>query len=134
MTMSSEAENQRRSKWGAVSFQRRRFPRIDITLPVEYHVVETEEEKVKAVVAQNISSGGLLLLLPEFQPVSTCLRVRLYLGTRDIGAGVKVAWTEILTGREKNEFRCGVCFTDIVEGDLEFIREFISEYMERERE
>ena len=51
MTMSSEAENQRRSKWGAVSFQRRRFPRIDITLPVEYNVVETEEEKVKAVIA-----------------------------------------------------------------------------------
>ncbi|MDZ4384759.1 MAG: PilZ domain-containing protein, partial [Nitrospirota bacterium] len=115
-------------------FQRRRFPRIDITLPVEYNVVETEEEKVKAVIAQNISTGGLLLVLPEFQPVSTCLRVRLYLGTRDIDAGVRVAWTEILTGREKNEFLCGVFFTDIVAGDLEFIREFITEYMERERE
>ena len=92
------------------------------------------EEKIKAVIAQNISSGGLLLLLPEFQPVSTCLKVRLYLGIRAIDAGVKVAWTEILTGREKNEFRCGVCFTDIMEQDLEFIREFIIEYMERERE
>lgn len=132
--MSSKAENQRQSKWGAVSFQRRRFPRIDIILPVEYNVIETEEEKVKAVIAQNISTGGLLLVLPEFQPVSTCLRVRLYLGTRDIEAGVRIAWTELLTGREKSEFRCGVCFTDIVEGDLEFIREFISEFMERERE
>ncbi len=131
--MSSEIKNQGQSKWGAVSFQRRRFPRIDITLPVEYGVVEIKDDKFRTVIAQNISSGGLLLVLPEFQPISTCLKIRIYVGVRSIDAEVKVAWTELLTGREENEFRCGVCFINISEGDLEFIRQFITEYMERER-
>lgn len=131
--MSSETDNQWRSKWGAVSFQRRRFPRIDITLPVEYSVFEAEEDKLRSVIAQNISSGGLLLILPEFQPLSTCLKIRIYLGLRSIDAEVKVAWTEFLTGREKNEFRCGVFFVNISEADLEFIRQFIAGYMERTR-
>lgn len=128
--MSSET-NQSQSKWGAVSFQRRRFPRIDITLPAEYSVVEREEDKLRTVTAQNISSGGLLLILPEFQPLSTCLKIRIYLGTRSIDVEVKVAWTELLTGRERNEFRCGVYFTTIAEADLQFIKQFIAEYMER---
>lgn len=131
--MSSEPENQRKPKWGAVSFQRRRFPRIDITLPVEYSVIEISDDKFRTVVAQNISSGGLLLILPEFQPLSTCLKIRIYIGMRAIDAGVKIAWTELLTGREKNEFRCGVYFTNISEADLGFIKQFIAEYMEREK-
>lgn len=131
--MSSETDNQSRSKWGAVSFQRRRFPRIDITLPVEYSVVEREEDKFRHVIAQNISSGGLLLILPEFQPVSTSLKIRIYLGKKSIDAEVKVAWAELLTGRERNEFRCGVFFVNIQEVDLEFIKQFVVEYMERLR-
>ncbi len=133
MTISSKRDNQGRSKWGAVSFQRRRFPRIDITLPVEYGVIEIKDDKLRTVIAQNISSGGLLLVLPEFQPVSTCLKIRIYVGERSMDAEVKVAWTELLTGRERNEFRCGVCFVTIAEDDLEFIKQFITEYMEHER-
>ncbi|HBI24305.1 MAG: hypothetical protein A2Y48_00285 [Nitrospirae bacterium RIFCSPLOW2_12_42_9] len=131
--MSSETENQIKSKWAAVSIQRRRFPRIDITLPAEYHVVVEGEERFRPVAAQNISRGGLLLIMPEFQPFSTCLKIKIHLGERSIDAEVKVAWTELLTGREENEFRCGVYFINISEADLEFIRQFIGEYMERER-
>lgn len=129
----SETGGQLQSKWGAVAFQRRRFPRIDITLPLEYSPLETKEDKFKSVVAQNISSGGLLLILPELNPLSTCLKIRIYLGNKSIDAEVKVVWTELLTGREKNEFRCGVFFTDISDGDLELIKQFINEYLERDR-
>lgn len=129
--MSSESDKQWQYRWGAVSFQRRRFPRIDITLPVEYTVVDAEQGKFRPVTAQNISIGGLLLILPEFQAESTCLRIKIYIGERPINAEVKVAWTELLTGRERNEFRCGVYFVDVSESDLEFIRQFITEYMER---
>jgi len=129
--MSSKIDRQSQPRWGAVSFQRRRFPRIDITLPVEYAVIEGEEGRFRAVTARNISMGGLLLILPEFQAESTCLRIRIYIGDRPVDAEVRVAWTELLTGRERNEFRCGVYFIDISEEDLEFIKKFIVEYMER---
>lgn len=94
-------------------------------------MVEAEQCKFKSVTAQNISIGGLLLILPEFQAESTCLRIKIYIGERPIDAEVKVAWTELLTGRERNEFRCGVYFINVSEADLEFIKQFIVEYMER---
>lgn len=133
MTTPSDTDNQSRSKWGVVSFQRRRFPRIDVTLPVEYSILEAEKEGTRSVVAQNISMGGLLLILPELQAVPTCLKIRIYIGVRAIDAEVKVAWTELLTGRERNEFRCGVHFMNVAEADLSFIKEFIAEYMERNK-
>ena len=129
--MSSETENQSQSKWGSVAFQRRRFPRIDITLPVEYSPLETKEDNFRTIIAKNISSGGLLLVLPEFQPLSSTLKIRIYLGVKTIDAEVKVTWTELINGREKNEFRCGVFFTNITEGDLESIKQFTVEYSER---
>lgn len=121
-------------KWGVVSFQRRRYPRIDITLPVEYDIVEKGEPRIRSVVAMNISSGGLLLILPEYLPVSSYLKIKIYLGDRVVEALVQVVWTELLTGREINEFRCGVFFVSISDEDLDFVKQFVLEYMERKRQ
>jgi len=128
-----EAREVEKKKWGLVSFQRRRYPRIDITLPVEYRLITDREKPPKSVVAMNISAGGLLLILSEYLPVSSCLEMTLYIGDRSINTVVQIAWTELLTGREINEFRCGVFFVNISEGDLEFIKQFIKEYMERRK-
>ncbi len=128
-----ESQETEDRKWGLVSFQRRRYPRIDITLPVEYRLITHKEKPPKSVVAMNISAGGLLLILSEHLPAASCLEMTLHIGDKSINTVVQVAWTELLTGREINEFRCGVFFVNISDKDLEFIRQFIREYMERRR-
>jgi c-di-GMP-binding flagellar brake protein YcgR len=127
-------------KWGAVSFQRRRFPRIDITLPVEYAVLSEEagSSPGRTVTAHNISGGGLLLILPEFHPETTRLKLKIHLPgvvtdgppTLSIETEVTVAWTEIRTGLERNEYRCGVSFGRVDERDIEAIRTFVRGQME----
>ncbi|MBI5197268.1 MAG: PilZ domain-containing protein [Nitrospirae bacterium] len=127
--------------WGAVSFQRRRYPRIDVTLPVEYVSLSDQpgETVARQVVTQNISSGGLLLILTEFFPEASRLKLRIYLpaatssppGLVTIESEVRVVWTEVRTGLEQNEYRCGVLFTQIEDRDLEKVRDFIKTQMER---
>jgi c-di-GMP-binding flagellar brake protein YcgR len=130
-----DESGERGRKWGAVSFQRRRFPRIDITLPVEYAVLSEEAggSPGRTVTAQNISGGGLLLILPEFHPESTLLRLKIHLPgalsdgppITSIETEVTVAWTEIRTGLERHEYRCGVYFSRVDERDIEAIRTFV---------
>jgi c-di-GMP-binding flagellar brake protein YcgR len=126
-------------KWGAVSFQRRRFPRIDITLPVEYTPLGGAGLLPRKIFTENISGGGLLLILTEFFPQSSRLRLRIHLPEVSasssslvaIESEVEVVWTEIRTGHERDEYRCGVLFTRIEERDLDRIKEFVKAQMER---
>jgi c-di-GMP-binding flagellar brake protein YcgR len=106
---------------------------------VEYTPADKGAVLSRRVVAENISSGGLLLILTEFFPVSSRLRLRLHLpsvvpsspGLITIDSEVQVVWTELQTGLERDEYRCGVFFTQIDGQDLEKVKEFIKAQMER---
>jgi c-di-GMP-binding flagellar brake protein YcgR len=110
-----------------------------VALPVEYAVLSNgtgEETPPRQVMAQNISWGGLLLVLTEPLPDNTTMTLRLHFPSATatpftVDCDVRIVWTEIRTGVEKNEHRCGVLFTRIEETDLNFIRQFIQGQMER---
>ena len=136
-----EETGEERPKWGTVAFQRRRFPRIDVTLPAVYGTLAEGSggAPIRMGTGENIGEGGLLLILPEYFPESTRLSLTLYLPAASGGSPplismdmeVTVAWTELRTGLERNEYRCGVSFNRIDPQDLEKIRAFVREQMER---
>ncbi len=56
-----------------IFFEKRKYPRFDIHLPIEYHQFKSCFSHIG-----NISEGGLLIYLPEEIGVGQFLRVKLF--------------------------------------------------------
>lgn len=107
-------------------FHRRRHPRIDLSLPVEYAIDHPPDQRLTRL--GTLGGGGIMLYLSMALPVGTTMRLTLHLpGHRTIACTARVAWTELLTGNERNDFKTGVRFEQIDEEALEELRQFIKE-------
>ena len=125
------AINGRREKiklgYGTVNFQRRKHPRFNVDLPVEYGRTELSTQHGRAF---NVSEGGLLLYLPEQMEIGQHLALKLFLlsgsklQTTEIL--VQVVWVDIyLLEKEWGDYRTGVRFADISLDDLNKIKNFL---------
>jgi c-di-GMP-binding flagellar brake protein YcgR len=125
------------SRWGAASLQRRKHPRLDVSLPVEFVVRGPAWRAGPGRAAtRSVGGGGLLLILAIPMAVGTPLALTLYLpaepgegapaGPRAIRAEALVAWADLVTEGLPDECRCGVAFTDIQEADRQAILGFIA--------
>lgn len=112
------------------TFQRRRYPRVNVTLPVEYR----HEKKMKRVLAKTVGEGGLMLSLSERIPVETKLNLNLFLPNMSPSSSVlynlkakgKIVWNQ----EEKGAYYSGISFIDITEDDRDMLRSFINKYKE----
>lgn len=112
------------------SFQRRRYPRVNVTLPVEFK----SDGRIKRVIAKTVGEGGLMLNLNETIPVETKLNLNLFLPNMSPSSTVlynlkakgRVVWVQ----EGKDEIHCGVSFLEIAEIDKEVLSSFISKYRE----
>lgn len=66
-----------KSRYGTVSFEKRRHPRFNLDLPVEYRRVDLPADHVHAVTVEE----GLLLYLPELLRMGNHLRLKLFFTT-----------------------------------------------------
>ena len=71
-----------------VDVENRRYPRIDIHLPIEYYLT-----KSSITHTGNISEGGLLIYFPEEMDVSQYLRLKLF-----FSLGSELNTIKVLTG------------------------------------
>lgn len=134
------------SRWGVTHFHRRKYPRVNVTLPIEYRVIgEPALPKVPAAApvrpgprlrkthAKTLGGGGLLLEASERLPVGTRLALTVYLpnvsspgaGIIEITCEVRVVWVDIVSELSPDEYQCGVEFLDIASTSREKIFEFI---------
>ncbi len=133
------------SRWGVTYFHRRKYPRINVTLPVEYRIIaEPASPKVPAAAvrpsarprqtrAKSLGGGGLLIETSERLVKGTRLALTLYLpdpastdvGVLEIGCLVRVVWTDILSEIQPDEYKCGVEFLEIDPQARETIVAFI---------
>ncbi len=115
------------SHYGLVNFERRKYPRIDVDLPVEYGPTELF---VKQGHAANVSEGGLLLYLPERMEIGQHLAVKLFFPSEPklevIEAVVRVVWLDIAP-MEKGwrDYRTGVIFAEISSEALFRVKRFL---------
>lgn len=107
-------------------FYRRRHPRIDLSLPVEYTMKEPPARRLAK--SGTIGGGGLMLYLPMAVVVGTVMELKIHLLDHVTVSGTaRVVWTELLTGLEGNDFKTGVEFEQISEAELDILRNFIKE-------
>lgn len=110
-----------------IHFQRRKYPRINIRLAIEYTILDSPDQSMTK--SATIGGGGLMLYLPTAVPIGSVLELVILLPDHmKIPCTVRVVWTELLTGLEKDDFKTGVAFEQVTEHELEMFRKFIKEH------
>ncbi len=119
-------KREKKPGYGTVNFEKRKHPRFNVDLPVEYVRTELSIQQGRAF---NVSEGGLLLYLPEQIEIGQHLALKLFLpsGSKWQPAEilVQVIWVDIHLEKEWGDYRTGVRFADISLDDLNKIRDFL---------
>ena len=115
-----------RTRYGTVNFEKRRHPRFNVDLPIEYARSSLSVKHGRAV---NISEGGLLLYLPERVEIGQYLALKLFFASgttlETIETTVQVLWTDFHIAEDWGDNRTGVCFADISSEDLDKLMNFL---------
>jgi c-di-GMP-binding flagellar brake protein YcgR len=105
--------------YGVVNFERRRYPRYTIDLPIEYFRESGPSLSGRAI---NASEGVFLVYFPEKVEIGEILKIRLFfvLGQdlKKVEMVVEVVWIDIHLGEGGEDYRSGVRFVDISSNDL----------------
>lgn len=119
-------EKETRRHYGIVNFERRKYPRFRMDLPIEYARTHLPNKHGQAI---NAGEGGLLLYLSEEVEVGQHLRLKLFFSLGDelktIETEVEVVWMDIYLGKEWGDYRTGVKFVDISLEDLNSLKSFL---------
>jgi c-di-GMP-binding flagellar brake protein YcgR len=112
---------------GIVNFERRRHPRFNIDLPIEYYPIDSSISHSGRAI--NISEGGLLVYLPEKVEVGQYLKMKLFfpLGSdlNTIEMVGQLVWMDIHLEKGWGDYRSGVRFIDISSEDLNKLKKFL---------
>ena len=107
-----EKDATRRS--GTVNFERRRYPRIEVDLPIEYARSDLYVKKGRAI---NASEGGLLIYFAEKMEIGQHLELKLFYPSEGdlntIEALVEVVWLLDIHLGNGEKYGCGVNIIDI---------------------
>ena len=117
-------------RYGAVNFERRKYPRFNIDLPIEYYQIDSSIGHTGK--ALNISEGGLFLYLTEQVEVGQRLKSNFSLTScseiNSIEILAEVAWIDIDLGEVWGDYRCGVNFIDFSPEDMAKLRNFLRSF------
>ena len=120
-------EKERKFHYGIVNFERRKYPRFNIDLPVEYSLIPSSVSHPGR--ALNVSEGGLLVYLPEKVEMGQRLQLKLFFPSGSELNGVEliaeVVWRDIHLGKDWGDYRCGIRFIEIPSEGLNKLRKFL---------
>jgi c-di-GMP-binding flagellar brake protein YcgR len=112
---------------GIVNFEKRRYPRFNVDLPVEYHKINSPIGHAGR--ALNASEGGLLIYFPEQMEIGQHLKIKLFFTSgadlNTIEMLAEVVWMDIHLGKGWGDYRCGVRFVDISPEDKTKLKNFL---------
>jgi hypothetical protein len=112
-------------RYGIVTFEKRKHPRFNVDLPIEYARSDLVVNHGEAIHA---SEGGLSVYFPKRIEVEQYLLLNLFLSSgfefNTIETLVRVVWVDVPLGEDGGDYRTGVKFVDISPGDLEKLRIF----------
>ena len=122
----------RKLHYGIVNFERRKYPRFNIDLPIEYSLLSSPASHPGRTL--NASEGGLLVYLSEKVEISQLLRMKLFFPSgselNGVEITVEVVWMDIHLGKDWGDYRCGVRFVDISPESLNKLKRFLRELSE----
>jgi c-di-GMP-binding flagellar brake protein YcgR len=112
---------------GIVNFERRKYPRFSVDLPVEYYQINSSISHTGR--ALNASEGGVLIYFPEEMEIGQHLKMKLFFASgselNTIETLVEVVWVDIHLGKGWGDYRCGVKFIDISPEDRTMLKSFL---------
>jgi hypothetical protein len=122
-----EEEEETQTRYGTLNFEKRRYPRFNVDLPVEYARKDLVVKQGRAI---NASEGGLLVHFPEQMQIGQHLRVKLFL---TFGSELnmmeimnQVVRMDVPIGQDYGDYRTGVKFVDISLADQCTLKIFLS--------
>ena len=121
-----EREEEPKPSDGTLNFEKRRYPRFGVDLPVEYTRRDWVAKQGRVI---NASEGGLLVNLPEQMEIGQPLRLKLFFG---FGSELnmmeivnQVVWVDVHTGKDWGDYRSGVKFVDTSPVHLDKLKKFL---------
>ena len=112
-------EKKNRRHPGIVDFQRRRYPRFDVDLPLEYN--EVNSSITRHAQALNLSEGGMLIRSPEQLEIGRQMKSKLSfpLGSEmnTVEMQGEVVWTKTSLNGAGRDYRSGVRFFNTLPKD-----------------
>ncbi len=116
----TKEEKEPKSRYGTVGFERRRYPRLHIDLPIEYYRIDSSIGHSGKTL--DISEGGFLLHFPEQMDIGQYIRLKLFfsLGSElnTIEVLAEVVWADIHLDKGWRDYRCVVNFIDVSPEDM----------------
>ena len=120
-------EKERKFHYGIVNFERRKNPRFNIDLPVEYSLLPSPA--IHSGRALNVSEGGLLVYLSEKVEIGQFLQLKLFFPSGSelnwVELIAEVVWRDIHLGKDWGDYRCGLRFVDISPEGLNKLKGFL---------
>jgi len=120
-------EEETKTCYRTVNFERRKYPRFNVDLPIEYYRIDSFIGHTGKTL--NISEGGLLLYLTEQVEVGQHLKSNFsftsYSEINSIEMLAEVAWIDIDLGEVWGDYRCGVNFIDVSPEDMTKLKNFL---------
>jgi c-di-GMP-binding flagellar brake protein YcgR len=117
------------TKMGVLAVERRRYPRYNIELPLDYSRLDGKE--IYGGIVANASEGGLLIYLPEKMDVGALIRIEILyvkgLELDTIKAVGKVVWSDLAAKESWGEHRYGLQFQQIDEKDFKRLMNLLAE-------
>jgi c-di-GMP-binding flagellar brake protein YcgR len=119
-------EKEAKPHYGIANFERRRYRRFSIRLPIEYYRADSSINQNGQ--ALDASEGGLQILFPEQMEIGQNLKVKLFFSSEfklnTIEMLVEVVWIETQLGEGEKHYRSGVRFIDISPEDMTKLKNF----------
>jgi c-di-GMP-binding flagellar brake protein YcgR len=122
-----KGEKESKPRIGVVSFERRKYPRFNIDLPIEYYRVDSPINNAGR--ARNISEGGLLIYFPERIEIGQHLKLKIFFSSGSVLQNMEmlgeVVWVDIHLGEGWGDYKSGVKFIDASQEDVAKLKEFL---------
>jgi hypothetical protein len=121
-----EKEEESKPGYGIVNFEKRRYPRFSVDLPVEYTRRDLVAKQGRVI---NVSEGGLLVYFSEQMEIGQALRMKLFslsgseLSMMEIVS--QVVWMDVHEGKGWGGYWSGLKFVDISPVDLDKLKSFL---------
>ncbi len=122
-----EKEEETKPGYGTLNFEKRRYPRFSVDLPVEYTRKDLVVKQGRVI---NASEGGLLVNFPEQMEMGQHLRLKLFFTSGSelnmMEIVNQVVWTDVHVRKDWGDYRTGVEFVDISLEDQCTLKIFLS--------
>jgi len=121
-------EKEAKPRYGIAIFERRRYRRFTMRLPIEYYRADSPKNQMGQ--ALDASEGGLQILFPEQLEIGQSLKLRLFFSSgselNTIEMLAEVVWMNTKWDEGETHYRSGVRIINISLEDMNKLKDFLS--------